>query len=67
MAALDEAKDGAAAAAENYYTACGVDDHVEALVGVDAEKEGDGGVAEDVDIGEVEEDGAAGRVGCREA
>lgn len=36
-------------------------------MGVDAEKEGEGGVAEDVDIGEVEIDGAAGRVGCREA
>jgi len=34
---------------------------------VEAEEEGDGGVSEDVDVGKVEGEGAAGRVGSGDA
>ena len=67
MAALDVAEDGAAGATEEDCVAGGVDDRVGALVRVEAEEEGNGGVAEDVDVGEVKEEGAAGSVGGGDA
>ena len=67
MAALDVAEDWAAGVTEMDGVAGVVHDHVEALVRKGAEEEGDGGVAEDLDVGEVKGEGAAGRVGSGEA
>jgi len=52
---------------EGVVGAAGVSDHVEALVAVEAKEEGDDGVAEDVQVGEVEGEGSAECVGSREA
>jgi len=67
VAALDVAEDWAAGATKMDGFAGVVHDHVEALVREGAEEEGDGGVAEDVDVREVEREGAAGRGGSGEA
>jgi len=65
--ALDVAEARAAGAAEETGVSGGVYDHVEALVGVEAEEDVHGGVVEDSDVGVVDGKGAAGRVGSCDA
>jgi len=54
VTALDGAPDGAAGTAEEDGVGGRVDDEIEALVGLEAEKEWDRSVPEDVDVGKVE-------------
>jgi len=67
VAAFHVAQDGAAGAAKQDCVAGGVDDHVESLVCLEAEGQGDGGVAEVVDVQEFKGEGATGRVGGGDA
>ena len=67
MAALEAAEDRAAGAAEEDDVAMGVDHETQALVRLEAQEEGDGRVAEDMDVRQVEGEGAAGSVGGGDA
>jgi len=59
--------DGCGGGADEDGVASRVDDEVEALVGVEADQEGDGVVAEDVYVGEVEVEGGARGGACVDA
>jgi len=61
---LDGAADGRGGGADENGVAGRVDDEVEALVGVEADQEGDGVVAEDVDVRKVEVEGGARGGAC---
>jgi len=66
-AADDGAENRAEGGAEEDGVGSGVHDEAEASVGSEAEEEGNGGVAEDVHVGQFEGQGGAGRAGGRDA
>jgi len=67
VAALDVAEYRAAGATEEGCAACGVDVYIEDFLRVEAKKEGDSGVAEDMHVEKVTGEGAAGSVGGGDA